>query len=112
MFRFGKGDPPHVRLSLVNEAPASTTLIVSLEPRRDGALGKVLRFVGHFLSTITGTADLSPDADLVVRRRSTGVEVHRTPADTGDPERILDTAKNDLEALTEEEFFAEWSIQR
>jgi hypothetical protein len=96
----------------MDDAPASRTLIASLEPRQDGLLRKVGRFVGHFLSAITGGWDLSPDADLVVRRRSSGTEVHRTPADIGDPERLLDEANNDLATLTEEEFLEEWSVSR
>jgi hypothetical protein len=90
----------------MDDAPASRTLIASLEPRQDGVLRKVGRFVGHFLSAITGGWDLSPDADLVVRRRSSGTEVHRTP------ERLLDEANNDLATLTEEEFLEEWSVSR
>jgi hypothetical protein len=112
MSRFGKGEKRRARLNLMDDVPASATLTVTLEPRRDSALKKVGRFVGHFLEAIVGGGDLSPDSDLVVRRRATGETVLRTPADVGAPDWILDEARKDLATLTEDEFLEEWSAPR
>jgi glycine/D-amino acid oxidase-like deaminating enzyme len=99
----------------MDDAPASATLTATLEPReprQDGPLKKLGRFAGHFLEAVLGGGDLSPDSDLVVRRRGTREIVLRTPADVGSPDWILDEARKDLATLTEDEFLEEWSAPR
>jgi hypothetical protein len=48
--------------------------------------------------------------DLVVRRLDDGTEIIRTPADLGDPDTLLATARQDLARMTVDEFVAEWKM--
>ena len=48
--------------------------------------------------------------DLVIRRKSDGEIIVRTPADLGSPEAILKTVEGDLRHMTADEFFDEWKM--
>ena len=48
--------------------------------------------------------------DLVVRRKSDGRVIVRTPADIGSPDAMLATVRSDLEQMTPQEFFDEWKM--
>lgn len=58
--------------------------------------------------------DLRPDKpvvqDLIIRRKTDGKVIVRTPADLGSPDALLATVEGDLEKLTADEFFAEWKM--
>lgn len=96
----------------MDDAPAGLTLVAGLEPRRDGFLQTAGRLAVGFVSAMFGSFDTYADSDLVVRRRDTGAIVLQTAADVGDPERLLEEARNDLAELTEDEFLDEWSAPR
>jgi hypothetical protein len=65
---------------------------------------------------IVPTADdeLRPDKplvkDLIIRRKSDGEVIVRTPADLGSPEAMLKTVQGDLRRMTADEFFTEWKM--
>jgi len=58
--------------------------------------------------------ELRPDKtvvkDLVIRRKSDGEVIVRTPADLGSPDDMLKTVQGDLHTMTAEEFFQEWKM--
>ena len=66
--------------------------------------------------TIVPTVDdeLRPDKpvvqDLVIRRKTDGKLIVRTPADLGSPDDMLKTVQGDLHSMTAEEFFQEWKM--
>ena len=55
-------------------------------------------------------ADRALVKDLVIRRKSDGEIIVRTPADLGSSEAILKTVEGDLRHMTADEFFAEWKM--
>lgn len=87
---------------------ASDHLTAALEEPTGPPLRRTLRRGWALLRATWGDVDV--DADLVVRRRATGAEVLRTPADVGDPHRLLETVRRDLATKTVEEFAREWRI--
>ncbi|HEV7950546.1 MAG TPA: hypothetical protein VGP24_12335 [Glaciihabitans sp.] len=94
------------------DSPAHDTLVASLEPRRQKPLTKAVRFVANLIdAALSGVPDAVGDADLVVRRRSTGEIVLQTPADVGAPQNLLDGANKDLATMTEREFLEAWSAR-
>jgi hypothetical protein len=48
--------------------------------------------------------------DLVIRRKTDGEVIVRTPADLGSPEDMLKTVQGDLNRMTAAEFFDEWKM--
>jgi hypothetical protein len=58
--------------------------------------------------------ELRPDKrvvkDLIIRRKSDGEVIVRTPADLGSPEAMLKTVEGDLNRMTADEFFEEWKM--
>ena len=58
--------------------------------------------------------ELRPDKpvvkDLVIRRKSDGKVIVRTPADLGSPEAMLKTVQGDLRKMSADEFFQEWKM--
>ena len=91
---------------------AAEHLIAELQPRRGGALAKTWHFVTSLAEGLLGGGIPEDAVDLVIRRRETGAEVMRTPADVGSPEYLLEQVQRDLESKTVEEFFAEWRAPR
>jgi hypothetical protein len=90
---------------------AAEHLTADLEERRGNRLVKGARLVANLALMATGAGlDNIADVDLVVRRRDTGREVMRTPADVGDPEILIHRVRRDLESKTVAEFVAEWRL--
>jgi hypothetical protein len=90
---------------------AAEYLTADLEERTGNRLVKSARFVANLALMAVGAGlDNIADVDLVVRRKGTGREVMRTPADIGDPEILLHQVRRDLESKTVEEFVAEWKL--
>lgn len=58
--------------------------------------------------------ELRPDKpvvqDLIIRRKTDGKVIVRTPADLGSPEAMLETVQTDLGKMTADEFFQEWKM--
>jgi hypothetical protein len=87
--------------------PASTVYEAAIVERPKGRTHRV---------KIVPTADdeLRPDQpivkDLVIRRKSDGEVIVRTPADLGSPDAMLKTVQEDLHSMTAEEFFEEWKM--
>ena len=58
--------------------------------------------------------ELRPDKslvkDLVIRRKTDGKIIVRTPADLGSPDAMLKTVEGDLRKMTADEFFQEWKM--
>jgi hypothetical protein len=58
--------------------------------------------------------ELRPDQpvvkDLVIRRKTDGQVIVRTPADLGSPDAMLETVQADLHRMTADEFFEEWKM--
>jgi hypothetical protein len=58
--------------------------------------------------------DLRPEKkilqDLIIRRRSDGEVIVRTPADLGSPDALLETVRGDLGRMTADEFLDEWKL--
>lgn len=90
---------------------AAQILTADLEERRGGRLLRGVRLLINLAAMAVGSSpDVVADVDLVVRRRDTGREVMRTPADVGDPEILVHRVRRDLEEKTVEEFIAEWRL--
>ena len=91
--------------------PASEHLTADLEPRRGHPLRKAARWAATIaFAAVGGGIDDVAHFDLVVRRRESGREILRTPADTGSPDFLLDQVRRDLDDKTVEEFVAEWRL--
>lgn len=91
---------------------AADDLDATLEPRQGRRLARLARRALHLLEAVVGgDAYAAPLVDLVIRRRSSGAVVHRTPADLGDPGFLLAQARSDLERLDEAAFLDEWSAR-
>ena len=62
----------------------------------------------------TADEELRPDKpvvkDLVIRRKTDGKVIVRTPADLGSPTAMLKTVERDLDKMTADEFFQEWKM--
>jgi hypothetical protein len=54
--------------------------------------------------------DLPVVKDLIIRRKSDGKIIVRTPADLGSPEAMLKTVQGDLHRMSADEFFEEWKM--
>jgi hypothetical protein len=58
--------------------------------------------------------ELRPDKpvvqDLIIRRKTDGKVIVRTPADLGSPDDMLKTVEGDLDKMTADEFFEEWKM--
>ncbi|HEX4444886.1 MAG TPA: hypothetical protein VHZ81_15050 [Galbitalea sp.] len=58
--------------------------------------------------------DLRPEKkilqDLIIRRKSDGQVIVRTPADLGSPDALLETVQGDLGRMTADEFLEEWKL--
>lgn len=84
----------------------------SLEPRHRGPVRRVvLGALDLWCATTGGLLELTRAGDVVVRRRSDGVEELRVPA--GPPEDaapILDLVREQLETLSPAEFRERWGI--
>ena len=48
--------------------------------------------------------------DLVIRRKTDGRIIVRTPADLGSPDAMLKTVQGDLRKMTADEFLREWKM--
>ncbi len=81
-----------------------------LMPSGDPLWRRAARFAARLAGGLLGADVGADDVDLVTVRHGTSLEVHRTRADTGDPELLLEEAQKDLDRLSVEEFRAEWSI--
>lgn len=94
----------------MSHEPASRYLVAELVLRRESTLRKAGRLLANLSQGLAGLGmdEVTEAVDLVVRRRDTGAEVLRTPADLGSPEYLLAQAREDLATLTITEFFAQW----
>jgi hypothetical protein len=87
--------------------PASTVYEAAIVERPKGRSRRV---------KIVPTVDdeLRPDKpivkDLIIRRKTDGKVIVRTPADLGSPEAMLKTVQGDLRKMTADEFFDEWKM--
>ena len=90
--------------------PAARYLVAELAPRRESTLRKAGRLLANLSQGLAGLGmdEVTEAVDLVVRRRDTGTEVLRTPADVGSPEYLLAQVREDLATLTITEFFGQW----
>jgi hypothetical protein len=88
--------------------PASNYLIAELEEPTGTRTRRLLRRAYALLRAAWG--DIDVEADLVIRRRESGAEVLRTPADVGDPHILLETVRDDLDTKTVDEFVREWRV--
>ncbi|MFP7834581.1 hypothetical protein [Marisediminicola sp. LYQ134] len=88
--------------------PASNHLVADLEEPSGTRARRMIRRTWALLRAVWGDVDV--DADLVVRRRASGAEVIRTPADVGDPHYLLETVRRDLETKSVDEFVREWRL--
>ena len=88
--------------------PASNHLIAELEEPSGTRTRRLVRRAWALVRAAWG--DVEVDADLVIRRRSSGAEVLRTAADLGDPQFLLKTVRRDLETKTVDEFVREWRV--
>lgn len=90
---------------------AGQILSADLEQRRGSRWARGVRFLVNLVAmAVGGGPDVVADVDLVVRRRDTGREIMRTPADVGDPEILVHRVRLDLEEKSVEEFLAEWRL--
>jgi len=62
----------------------------------------------------TADDELRPDQpvvqDLVIRRKTDGKVIVRTPADLGSPDAMLKTVQHDLGEMSADEFLQEWKM--
>lgn len=94
--------------------PASAYLEAALVPRRGSPLTKAARTALTIAAgLLTNDLESGPSAiDLVVRRLSNGREVIRMVAGTSaEADRLLQTARRDLDAKRVGDFLAEWTPQ-
>lgn len=87
---------------------AADHLTADLERPRGSLPRRAWRWVWAIITSFGGSPEFA--LDLVVRRRATGAEVLRTPADLGDPQHLLDTVRDDLRTKTVEQFVREWRV--
>ncbi len=87
---------------------AGDVLSADLEKRKASLGSRLFGLVDAVLSS--DPSGLQP-MDLVVRRLDNGQEVLRTKADLGDPQRLLDTVRDDLATKTVEQFHDEWRLR-
>ncbi len=91
---------------------AAEHLTADLEKRRGSSLMRGVRFlVNLVMLAVAGSPDTMSDLDLVVRRRDSGREIMRTPADVGDAEFLLHQVRRDLQSKTVAEFLDEWRLR-
>ena len=83
-----------------------------LEPRRRGPLRRVLLgALDLWCATNGGLLELTRAGDVVVRRRSDGVEELRVPLLPGEDAALaLDQVREQLETLGPDEFREQWGI--
>ncbi|CAN5414344.1 hypothetical protein BH11ACT8_BH11ACT8_32400 [soil metagenome] len=83
-----------------------------LEPRRRSRTRRLLvSALDLWCATTGGRMELTRAADVVVRRRSDGVEELRVPVPAADDAPlILDVVREQLESLSPDEFRAAWGI--
>ena len=83
-----------------------------VRPRRDGPVHRAARRVGTLVAEASSGFVPAPSVgDLVVTRRSTGVELLRTSAgDAHEAPGFLASARADLLTLSVEDFAARWGI--
>lgn len=87
---------------------AAEHLTAELEAPAGSPVRKAARRGFALVRALLGDFDV--EADLVVRRRLGGAVVLRTPADVGDPHRLLETVRRDLASKSVAEFASEWRI--
>jgi hypothetical protein len=87
--------------------PASTVYEAAIVERPKGR-GRRVKIVP------TVDDELRPDQplvkDLVIRRKTDGKVIVRTPADLGSPDAMLKTVQGDLGRMTADEFLDEWKM--
>ncbi len=91
---------------------AAEVYVHRLEPRRRGPVRRVvLGALDLWCATQGGLLDLTRAGDIVVRRRSDGVEELRVPLLAGEDAALaLDQVKEQLESQAPDEFRAGWGI--
>lgn len=83
-----------------------------LEPRpRSGPRRLLVSVLDLWCATTGGRMELTRAADIVVRRRSDGVEELRVPVPAADDAPVLlDVVREQLESLSPDEFRAAWGL--
>jgi hypothetical protein len=101
-----------VRVDSPADVPAADVYTADLEPRPGGRLRHRLRVAGAFLAELAWGLVPGPTVfDVVVRRRDDGAEVLRVPSeDPTVPGDVLQAVRGELDAMTPEQFLAEWSV--
>jgi hypothetical protein len=95
-----------------DDVRAATLYSAALEPRPGGRARHLLRIAGAFVAELAWGLIPSPTVhDVVVRRRDDGSEVLRVPSeDPTVPGEMLRAVRGELDAMTPEQFLAEWSV--
>ncbi|GEP36867.1 hypothetical protein NPS01_05300 [Nocardioides psychrotolerans] len=93
-------------------ASADEVYVHRLEPRRRGPVRRVLLgALDLWCATQGGLLELTRAGDIVVRRRSDGVEELRVPLVPGEDAALaLDQIREQLESQAPDEFRARWGI--
>ncbi len=99
-------------LSTLDPVDADEVYVAALEPRPRSTTRRVLLgALDLWCATTGGRMELSRAADVVVRRRSDGVEELRVPVPSADDApNWLAMVRDDLAAGDPEEFRAVWGI--
>lgn len=87
---------------------AANYLTAELDARQQGRFRAALSWLWAAGEIVFSLGDGAAPLDLVVRRRETGAEVMRTPADVGSPEILLAQVEEDMLSKTVDEFLSEW----
>ena len=101
-----------MRVERARDVYAADVYAADLEPRPGGRLRHRLRVAGAFLAELAWGLLPGPTVfDVVVRRRDDGAEVLRVPSeDPAVPGDVLQAIRGELDAMTPEQFLAEWSV--
>ncbi len=101
-----------MRVDSAADVSAADVYTADLEPRPGSRLRHRLRIAGAFVAELAWGLIPSPTVhDEVVRRRDDGAEVLRVPSeDPTVPGDVLRAIRGELDAMTPEQFLAEWSV--
>ncbi len=95
-----------------DDVRAAALYAADLEPRPGGRVRHAARIAGAFVAALAWGLLPAPTVhDVVVRRRDDGSEVLRVPTeDPQAPGHMLGAIRDELGAVTPEEFLARWSV--
>ncbi|QTX03619.1 hypothetical protein [Agromyces archimandritae] len=92
---------------------AADAVEARLELERTGRLRRLAKVIGAFAIEAVGLggSDALPGFDLVIVRRDSGAEIHRTRAGgEGEAQRLLASVEAELDALPLEDFLRGWHL--